>query len=163
MIGASQGLLFDCPGNIEDYDWLDDGWRARTRSHAVGSGTEDLMLHVDETNDDAIASGYPLTSTVYAYRDIVKQSTLLAHAQADLAYVTPEFTTGVFQVNAHEHPKFGDYNIGDDATFRINDEFHKPQADGSSGFNDILRILGWDVDGSTGKINLLAGNVVERF
>lgn len=121
-IAKDTTLFFDFPGNIVDYVWPEDGTNSANLVDAIGSGEADAMLISTAADAGEIQSGAPLLETFTSYKDVSVQSTLDAHAQADLQAFDGVVTLPTATVRADREPILGSYIEGDEAEFRILDE-----------------------------------------
>lgn len=151
------GWLFDYPGNIADYDWPEDGTAMATTRRATGAGDQQGMLVASATDPSLIDAGYPLLEDVRAYGDVVIQSTLQAHANADLAASKQILTLPTLTVRADMDPTIGTYIVGDDARVRITDERFPAGVDG---FFRIVNIAVDPQDDGPEKVVLTLGQAL---
>lgn len=151
------GLVFELPGNINDYDWPEDGTTAANASHAVGAGEGDSMLSSVAHRPDRLDAGYPLLEQVVAYKDVSEFATLDAHARADVAAATADVRPTI-TVRADTEPRLGSYITGDDARVRITDDRWPSTAASAVGLDTFMRIVGISVDppsaGTAEQVNL---------
>lgn len=155
---SSTNVAFVDGKNLIDYEVLEDGTRSARVVQAFGAGDGDRMLRSTQTRTDMLDAGFPATSTVTSYKSVTDQSTLNAHALADVnaRAVTPTFWK-VRVDPTDPDGGLGAFTIGDDALVTIGDDENFPrQADGSPGYSGYHRIIGWDiaVDAQTGTETL---------
>ena len=148
--------------NLLDYQVVEDGTRSARVVTALGAGDGDRMLISTQSRTDLLDAGFPATTYVASFKNVTSQSTLDAHALADVnaRAVTPEFWT--LQVDPDDPDGgFGSFTIGDDAIVEIGDDDNFPrQSDGSPGFRGYRRIIGWDMavaDSGTETLNVTTG------
>lgn len=133
-------------GNIVKYPWPEDGTETANLIDAIGAGEGDSMLISTAVDQSQIDLGLPLLEAVTTYKDVSVQETLTEHAQGDLEKARQVISRPQVTVRADADPVFGSYIVGDEARFRISDEW----------FDDIdtyYRITGTSVtpEGSEGE------------
>ena len=121
-IAGTTGIIFDKPGNIDDYYFPEDATLMATSVTAVGAGQGDAMLRSTVPVPAQIDIGYPLLEVRQAYKDATAQATLDAHARADVMALQNPVTLPELWVRPDKDPLFGSYGPGDDVRVRITDE-----------------------------------------
>jgi len=121
--------VFELPGNIIEYSFLEDGTTAANTIYALGAGSNPGKLLATGTDGTKIAAGWPLLEDQSNYSD-VSDSTLLTNlANGQVAVVSYPPTTIKIAVSPNNDPIFGSYEIGDDARVRILDDSFPTQLD----------------------------------
>ena len=121
--------VFELPGNIIEYSFLEDGTTAANTIYALGAGSNPGKLLATGTDGTKIAAGWPLLEDQSNYSD-VSDSTLLTNlANGQVAVVSYPPTTIKIAVSPNNDPIFGSYEIGDDARVRILDDAFSTQLD----------------------------------
>lgn len=151
------GWLFDYPGNITDYEWPEDGTGMATTRRATGAGDQQGMLIAAAADSSLIDAGYPLLEASRAYGDVIIQTTLQAHANADLAATKQVLTIPTVTVRADLDPMIGTYIVGDDCRLRITDERFPA---GIDGFHRIVNIAVDPQDNGPEKVVLTLGQAL---
>lgn len=122
---TATGLLFELDslgGNILGYSYPEDGTSSANTVHSIGAGDGESILRSVSSRTDLIDAGFPLIEELTTYKDVVVQSTLDAHAEADVEAFAGPVTIAEVTVQADTDPMIGSYIVGDEARFRINDE-----------------------------------------
>jgi len=143
-------LLFEFPGNIEDYDYPEDGTRMANSVLAQGQGSQENQLSSVAVDTSKVDAGYPLLEEVRLYTSNFIPASLNRHAAADLKAFAKPVLTPQLTVRADMDPVLGSYICGDEIRVRITDEWFNTgrAADGSylgPGLDDYFRIIGMDV------------------
>jgi hypothetical protein len=166
-VAVSSGLLFEYPGNAVDYSWPEDATEQADTAYAIGLGQGPEMLRSSSSNPGLFDIGYPLLEYLDSYKNVAEQSTLDAHAQADvIARANPVVLPEIY-VRADADPVLGSYSTGDDVRLRINDPARFPDSahsiDGSDQRLDTyMRITGYEVlppssDGQYEQVRVILG------
>lgn len=149
LLGTSgaPGLMFEYPGNILDYSWAKAGKGSPNKLYAVGAGDGAQALVESATNTAEIGFGYPLleASTGGDHKEVVTKSALRGYAAADLAALGRARLAPTFTVRADADPQPGDYSGGDVIRCRLTSAYHRPQPDGSPGYDGLFRITAINV------------------
>lgn len=139
--------VWEYGANIQSYTWPRDATRMRTRSFAVGEGSDEgTPIGVFE-DTGLYANGWTLLEDDSSYdRTSGATSTLIDHAQADqelggLPVVLPQL-----RVRGDVAPTVAELSPGDDGRVVINDHFHgyAPPA-GNRGLDTYMRLVHMDV------------------
>jgi hypothetical protein len=148
-LGSSNtpGLMWEYPGTILNYTWPKAGKGSPNVLYAVGAGDGAAALVESATNTPELTFGYPLleSSTGGDHKEIVTKASLRAHATADLAAMTAARLAPTFTVRADVDPLPGDYTAGDRIRCRLTSAYHRPQRDGSPGYDGYFRITAVNV------------------
>jgi hypothetical protein len=144
-IAGTTGIVFEAGKNILDYEVAEDGTRSARTYTALGAGDGNDMLLATNTRTDLIDLGFPLTSETGAFKDVVIQSTLDAHALAGVnaRAITPTFWRVTVDPDDIDGG-IGTFITGDDVLLRIpDDDNFARQADGSPGYERFHRVIDW--------------------
>jgi hypothetical protein len=159
---SSTNVAFVDGKNLLSYDVVEDGTRSARVVTALGAGDGDRMLISTQSRTDLIDAGFPATTYVASHKSVTLQSTLDAHALAEVnaRAVTPEFWT--LQVDPEDPDGgFGSFTVGDDAIVEIgDDENFARQSDGLPGYRKYQRIIGWEMavaDSGTETLTVTTG------
>lgn len=129
-------LTFEYPGQIQDYEWPDDGENSSNYVAALGSGEGDAMRWAEAYDSAELAAGYPLAETAIAYKDDTSTTILAGRAAADLGQLRGDRTVPSIDLIGYPEVAPGDY-----IRTRISDEDWWP---GSSivPFEAAVRVTG---------------------
>lgn len=141
------GLVFAYPGNVTAYSWPSDPANSANSMMAIGAGEGSAMLRSIANDDAELAAGYPLLESSVSYKDISVQASLDGHAREDLSAqlgdaITPQLTV---RTGAVDGPALGDWGMGDHVRVMLTSPYHRPRADGSAGYDGMLRIVAEEV------------------
>jgi hypothetical protein len=162
---AQSGWMFDMPGNITKYTWSKDGTNQANQLFATGAGSGPAML-ISSASDTAQLATTPLLQDVLSYSAITDQGMLDATVQGALPQRSSSVTIPEFTVRGDKDPIFGSYIIGDDARFKILDEYFNSGISVGGipippGLDTYQRIVGWNITppdvGTPEIIKLLGG------
>lgn len=135
------GLVWEYPpGNIDSYEWPEDGTEVAVTAYAVGSGEGASMLLAAASTPSMLDDGYPLLEAVYSHKDVTDPTTLSLYAQADAAAHSAPSVLPVLYVRADMDPVLGGYGKGDDCRVRITDPRFPAVAGGAPGLDAYYRI-----------------------
>ncbi len=138
----STGLVWEYPaGNIDSYEWAEDGTLMAGTVYEVGAGSCAAMLVATGSTPSLIDAGYPLLEAVQPRKDVSDPTRLAAHATADAAAFAAPVALQEVTIRAGMTPVLGSYTPGDDARFRITDPWFPQPAAGGAGFDGYLRLL----------------------
>lgn len=156
---AGSDLVWESPGNITD--WTDD-WDAFGQSAndvyelAEGEGSSQLVGHAVDTA--ALTAGATLLQARGSqYRSVSRQSTIDEHAASTLAASPTPVRVYSCEVRADVTPVLGSYLPGDEGTFKVADDWHRPDSNGEPTFDRALRIIGYSVNPDTDRVTLTLG------
>jgi hypothetical protein len=110
-------VTLEYPGVIADYEWPEDGTSSANYDATIGAGEEAAMKWGEAYNAAELLAGYPLLERTTSYKSASVQSTLNAHATADVAAFTGDIT--VITLTVRGRP---DVSPGDHVRLRISDE-----------------------------------------
>ena len=135
------GLVFSLPGNIVKYTFPEDGLAAANTLYGLGYGANNTKIVSTYIDSSKIGSSgdWPLLEDSVNYIDI-NNTTLLSQVtlgQGNAVSYPP--TTLQVVLPTYADPKFGLYQIGDEARIYIQDDYFP------SGLNLIMRIVAIDV------------------
>lgn len=132
-------LVFDYPGNIENYYFPENASRAAVSTIGVGSGDQEGRLLSKSVQSDLYARGYPDLQQVYTNEDVSVQSTLdnQTKSQAELSRVPIAVPT--LELHPDVVPTLGSFRPGDHIHVDIED------ARFPDGERITTRIIGWEV------------------
>lgn len=145
--GRDTGFLFEYdrngpPTNViargfadpVDFAWAGDGW---------GSGNDDTRLRSPYI-DESLRNVYPPFDAAPSWSSVIEQDTLDDNTAAWFARHNRPHRVPVVRVDPDKFPRWGDYETGDVANFRIIDGY------GSTGLvPQANRIIGWSIDDDT--------------
>lgn len=149
MIGARQGtsiLYCDYPGNILNYFRTDNASEGNTKWFASGDGDEAARVIGSATDTARLASGYLRLEGTISYSGVTQQSTINAHAAADLRAAPVPKIKWQFDIKADEEPHLGSFSLGDDAIVTLEGPRYP---EGGSEF--VFRCVGWNVTPSSSE------------
>jgi hypothetical protein len=147
-IAGTTGIVFEADKNLMGYDITEDGSRSARTFTAVGAGDGSDMLLSTSTRTDLLDAGFPITSDTEAYKDVIVQATLDAHARADVnaRALTPTFWRVTVDPDDVDGG-VGAFITGDDVLLQVsNDDNFPRQADGSPGYRRFHRVLAWTLN-----------------
>jgi len=154
----SSNFVFEYPGNITSYDIDSDGGNSCVVAYAIGTGEGSSIVWAKSEDLAFAANGYPRIGKTFAYKSVVEQPTILAHAEADVRNNTPPRREMKFQVRADMVPILGDYAPGDTARFRIKDTRFP------NGAEFVLRVMSIDVSpGDAGEVESVTLSTGDDF
>jgi hypothetical protein len=113
-------ITLEYPGAVVDYEWPVDGTGSANYVAAIGAGEEAAMLWGEAYNAAELASGFPLLERTTSYKSASVQSTLNAHATADVAALSGDVVVPTLYVHGRPNVAPGDYvkvRISDEARF----------------------------------------------
>ena len=156
-IAGTTGIVFEAGKNLVNYDVTEDGTRSARTFTAIGSGDGQDMLLSTNTRTDLIDAGFPITSDTGAFKDVIVQATLDAHARAgaNARAVTPTFWKVTVDPDDIDGG-IGTFITGDDVLLTIgNDDNFPRQSDGTPGYSRFHRVIDWTLNiPATGKDTL---------
>lgn len=129
-------------GNVATYTWPFNGANSANRVIEQGAGEGSEMLSVTLANSVETSVGYPRYTTTISRQDVSETDTLIAHGVVDLAELVGDRVVPTFTVRASSSPMLGEWMLGDVARFRLSSCLHRPNPDGSPGYDSNLRIVG---------------------
>jgi hypothetical protein len=139
--------VWELGGNITSYTWPRDGTRMRTRSFAIGEGSDEGTPIGVAEDSSLYANGWPLLEDDTSYdRTSGDTSTLINHAIADQETTGLPVVLPMLTVRGDVAPTVADLSPGDDGRVIINDPFHgygPPQ--GNRGLDTYMRLVRMDV------------------
>lgn len=143
-IAGTTGIVFESSKNLIGYDVDEDGTRSARTFTALGAGDGLDMLTSTATRTDLIDLGYPLTSDTGAFKDVIIQTTLNAHAiaGANARALTPTFWRVTVDPDDVDGG-VGTFITGDDVLLRITDDNFPRGVDGAPGYERYHRVLDW--------------------
>jgi hypothetical protein len=147
-VGASlkkTDLLIEYPGNVLNYYWTENASETNLRYYATGDGDESAMLVGIATDTTRLGNNYLITDASNSYQGVTSQSTINAHAAADLKNGGINKVKHQFTLKADEDPQLGQYSLGDDARVRIQDTRFP------LGYDFSVRVVGWSVTPSSSE------------
>lgn len=119
----ADAYTLEYPGNVQDFEWPEDGTNSANAVFAIGAGEEVSMLW-SEAYSPELATGYPLLERSTSYKSVSVQATLDGHATADVAALSGDITVPSFTVMGRPPVAPGDYvrvRISDEALFEGSD------------------------------------------
>lgn len=159
------GLVFESPGNILDWDDDYDAFASVTEQYEVGDkiGTAfDLVARESARDDAALARGVPLLQDVSREHSTVTDRDLLrAHARTDLAAAPVPITTYACTVRADVEPVLGSYHPGDEALYVVSDDWHREQPNGDPGLQVEQRIVALSIDPKADTVTHTLGPIYQ--
>jgi len=136
---SATDLTLDYPGPISSYVYSENSSSGANSWWAVGDGSGSTTTTGSATDASYQTNGYPLIEGVNTYSGVTNQTTINAHATADLkAFDTPLVTHSV-QLKADSMPPFGSYGMGDYLVFNATDPRFK------NGITFTKRVIGWTI------------------
>lgn len=136
---TESGLVFVKGGpesSILSYDWPENGAAMATEMSVLGEGSGDVKPAVVVQDADRLASGWPLLEAVASYDGVTDLVQLQGLADAELTGRSAAQTKPTFSVSADADPRFGSYQVGDEALFVI-----EPEPLMAAGREGVLRII----------------------
>lgn len=135
MLGSrtEQGLQFEL-GSVESYTWARSGHINEV--FAIG---DDGSGGIKIRRSKAYPGRWPLYQRAVSFRDVSQVGTLDAHAQGEVARLSPGEVVFAAKVLGDQPPQFSTYSLGDDAIFKFSDPFFQGQ-----GF--VQRLTGWTLN-----------------
>lgn len=143
------GLVFESPGNILDWDDDYDAFDSVTEQYEVGDRVTDgdIPVIASVRDEAALARGVLLLQDVSREHSTVTNRDLLReHARTDLAAAPAPITTYGCTVRADVEPVLGSYHPGDEALYVVSDDWHREQPNGDPGLQVEQRILALSID-----------------
>ena len=139
--------VWEYGGAILSYQWPRDATRMRTRSFAIGEGSDKLTPIGAYQDADRYADGWPLLEGDSSYdRTSGDTGTLGAHAQADQESVGLPVVLPTIVVRGDHDPAISDVSPGDDGRVIIRDWYHGfAPPNGTRGLDTRARIVRLDV------------------
>jgi hypothetical protein len=113
-------VTLEYPGVIDDYEWPDDGTSSANYIAALGAGEEAAMKWGEAFDAAELRDGYPLLERTTSYKSASVQTTLNAHAAADVAALSGDLTVPTFTIRGRPNIAPGDHvriRISDEARF----------------------------------------------
>jgi hypothetical protein len=145
---ADSGIVFSYPGNCTDYGWPVTGSQSANMIFATAppNGSEltweSTYPHGADTSD--LASFPVLESTVsWDGSYVTSQSQVNSFADGQVALMTAGMTTPTVNVGGAGYPRLQNVQLGDGCLLAITSPLHPPQADGSPGVQQEMRVTGW--------------------
>ena len=136
--------MFEYPGNISHYLWTDDATLQADRLYETGAGNGATMLISQQAAPEQIAAGVPLLEQVIPQTSISDQAELDATATSDIRVFANPVAILEAWIRADLDPVLGSYTLGDDARFRITDDWFTSTG-GLPGVDTFRRLVGIDV------------------
>jgi hypothetical protein len=137
-LGATD-LTIDYPGPVKNYTYTENSSSGSNRWYAVGDGGTTTAVMGVSTDENSLASGYPLWCGVNNYSGVTVQSTINAHSASDLASSPMPLVTHAAELAGNGFPEFGSYGMGDYVVVNITDPRFK------GGFTFNVRAIGWSI------------------
>lgn len=114
-----------------------DATRMALRVHGIGEGEGEAML-LSTQADPSLIGPYPILEDVVTYKSVKRQTTLDAHARADLARLRVPVRTVTVELNTrHPEAQIGSFGCGDYIELRV--------ARGYLVLSGLWRVLSWQV------------------
>ncbi len=162
VTARNSGLVFEHPGNIQEYEWPEDATQQATTVYAVGSGVGAGRPVYTQTNTDLLDAGYPALAYKSTYIDIDSPAALLAHAKADAKAFKYPVSVPKLTVRGDLDPLVGSYTVGDEIRVRITDD-RFPGTPTAVGLDTAKRIIAIQVKppgAAAESVTLTLGDVV---
>jgi hypothetical protein len=118
---ANTGLVFDYPGNVDNYYWPENASRGAVTVIGTGAGDGVEKIKSKVTQNDLLAAGYPNLQDIYSNQDVSIQLTLNSQTVADGLLKRIPITVPTIEMNPQAVPQFGSWAIGDYAHLEIED------------------------------------------
>lgn len=159
---ASNGLLFELPGNVVSYTLPEDGSQIDVTSYMTGTGSGAAQIQTSVTSSTLLTYGYPLLESIYSDSSITDTTTLANAATARQAAMNNPVSLLTMTVRADQDPVLGAYGPGDEVRVRITDARWPAPASGGAGLEMTARITDLKVtppDGTTPESVTITANV----
>jgi hypothetical protein len=134
--------VFEYGANLIDYGWPRDGTSMATRQLATGDGMAEgapITVSEDTVAYTAAGGGWPLLEGEQQFTGVLEESTLQDHADGQQAARRRPVVLPRIVVRGDMSPTVGEWQIGDDATAVISDDWFL------HGVEAPVRIIGADV------------------
>lgn len=137
------GLVFEFPGNILNYYRTDNLAGAGTRLFVLGAGQGESMIF--SVVDPVSGYGNFPVHQVVPLKDVTTQALLDARAAQEAIRRKPPRTQYKIGVRPGLQPIFGQWQLGDSCTIRIDDAMHP------GGVDTVARITGYELKPSSAE------------
>lgn len=145
-VAPNTGLVWEYPGaNVDSYEWPEDATLMASSVYEIGKGSGATMLTSTGGTPSLIDAGYPVLEAVYSWKDVDVQANLDAHAVADAKAFNAPVPLPKFKIRSDRDPQLGAFTVGDDARFRLTDQWFPATTPGQVGYDGYLRIVQLDV------------------
>lgn len=136
-------------GNLLSYTWPRDATKMRTRSFAIGEGSDKLTPIGVSEEDDLYALGWPLLEDDTSYDRTTGSDRLIDNAGADQQLLRLPVVLPTLTITGTAHPTITEISPGDTTRVIIRDDYHGY----TPGLDTRARIVQIDVtpDGDTGE------------
>jgi len=147
---AGSGIKLTYPGNAIDYGYTVTGsqssnyvWATAPPNGAALQWQSEWPYGADLT--DLLTNNYPLMESTASWQGsvVTTQSQINSFADGQVAMTTAGMTTPVVNIGGSSQPRLQDIQLGDAAYLAFTSPLHPPQADGSPGLQQEVRIIGW--------------------
>jgi hypothetical protein len=127
-LAINTGLIFETTkgssqGNIVKYVWPRDASKMADGVWAIGSGSGPGLLRTEATDPSLVGGGWPLLEDTVSHKSITDPVMLAAYAQGDVALRNYPVVVPQVYIRPDLDPVLGSWQQGDDARFRILDEY----------------------------------------
>jgi len=137
-VGATD-LVVDYPGPIKDYVYTENSSAGNNRWWATGDGTGATTTTGVATDNNSLASGYPLWEGVNNFNGVTAQATINAHASSDLSALPVPVVSHAVELLGNAFPMFGSYGLGDYVVCNVTDPRFPV------GLTFKVRAIGWTI------------------
>ena len=144
------GWVFEYPGNIQTYDWPEDGSKTANTVITQGSGMGAYTVSATASQPGQIDAGYPLLEDAVPYKQEPNLDVLAQYANAALNALAAPITLPTLVVRPDLDPVVGSYVEGDDIRVRITDTRRFPApVGGGPGLDTFYRIIAMEIQPRT--------------
>ncbi|MFC6094728.1 hypothetical protein [Saccharothrix lopnurensis] len=123
-LGAVDDHVWEWGGNLLRYKWPRDATKMRSRSFAIGEGSDRATPIGAYEEPGLYALGWPLLEDDTGYDRTTGSATLIDNAQADQQVLRLPVVLPTFVVNGAAYPTITEVSPGDRGRLLIRDDYH---------------------------------------
>jgi len=129
---------FEYPGAIQNYWWPESAGSSANSLVITGGGSGAGLSYIEGQDAASLYAKWPLLEKVIAHPDD-DEEVLPSRLAPDLEANRVPITRPTFEISPNKEPYFGDWTIGDDVLFKVQD------ARFPLGMQFLDRVIGWEL------------------
>jgi hypothetical protein len=146
---AASGYSLTYPGNVLDYGYSRTGSQSSNMVWGTappnGSQLQWMSQYPHGADRSDLNAGYPLMESTVSWQGswVKTQAAIDSWADGQVQLRTQAMTAPVVKVGGAGAPRLRDIVLGDSTTLVATSDLHPPQANGSPGLQQQVRVVGW--------------------